>query len=262
MDQIHNGSHDTGENLEKLNTTITVRSVKFIGAVPSQGLLNLGTGNWTYEATEEGAYEFAPATPVYFKLNDSNASTDAANKYKPLKTGNLVLPTIAENRVKIQVVYDVTTVDNENPRNNSTITNTITSTGDYALEKGHYYTFKLDLGLTSVKFNVTEVKNWDTESEQIVDLPNNLYPGLTAVSYISAATQPSTCAAGDVYFNTTSSNWFEAESTNTWRSTALSPATVYYNAANGKYYDEATFNSEHTMSTGYYLVGGILYKKA
>lgn len=164
VDAVHgSGSHTDGT--VATGTTVTVRSVKFTGKVPSQGLLNLRDGSWTIEATEEGAYEIT--NPVSFSATD--------NSRKNLISNMMVIPTTG---VKIKVVYDVTTIDNDNPKNNSTVTNTVESEETFDLTKGKAYTFHLDLGLTTVKF-VADVDNWGDDSSSNVDLPNN-YNMLTA----------------------------------------------------------------------------------
>lgn len=170
IDEVH-GTHDDGT--VSSSTTITVRSVKFTGKVPSQGLLNLGNGKWTIEATEEGAYEITE--PVEF------TSSDATTKRKNLISDMMVIP--AEG-VKIKVVYDVTTIDETNPKNNSTVTNTVESVETFNLTQGTAYTFHLDLGLTTVKFTAN-VDNWTDATDQNVDLPNN--HKFTSISYATYA---------------------------------------------------------------------------
>lgn len=168
IDKVHGDAHTETENIAA-GTTITVRSVKFTGKVPSQGLLNLRNGEWTIEATEEGAYEITK--PVTF-----NAGTITR---QALIQDMMVIP--AEG-VKVKVVYDVTTVDLSNPKNNSTVTNTIESEETFTLEKGTAYTFHLDLGLTSVKF-VADVNEWGSENPKDVDLPNNYTAIDAAINY-------------------------------------------------------------------------------
>lgn len=163
---ISHGSHGTGTALAE-HTTVTVRSVKFVGVVPSQGLFSLYTGDWTLEASEEGAYEYAPSSPVVFDKNNT------ATTYLDFGSDIFVIPTKADQKLKVQVVYDVTTIDENNSSNSSTVTNVITSEQGYNLEKGTNYLFKLDLGLKSVQFNVTNISGWTAGSDVIVDLPNN-----------------------------------------------------------------------------------------
>lgn len=169
VDAVHNSGHDEGTDKLADETKIQVRSVKFIGNVPSQGILDLYDGKWTIETTEESAYEIVPAIPIEFTSNN------AANSYKDIKKDMMVIPTLSGSNVKIQVVYDVITTDASNPKNSSIVTNVIESPADYALEAGTAYYFHLDLGLTTVKFSATTA-DWSTTSSEYVDLPNNTNP--------------------------------------------------------------------------------------
>lgn len=164
VDKVH-ADHSEGVVLDD-NTKIIVRSVKFVGTVASQGLMSLEDGSWTFEATEESAYE----------LNDPVTLTKdhmtAAGQYAPVKENMMVIPTQTGKKVKIQVIYDVITVDPDHSENSSIITNKVVSSTDYDLVRGNAYNFMLDLGMTSVKFDA-QVKAWGTATENNVDLPNN-----------------------------------------------------------------------------------------
>lgn len=173
IDEVHSGTthtsgHDQYGTLSE-GTIVTLRSVKFVGTnLPSQGLLNLKDGTWTVEGTDEGAYEMTTATSW-------NASAgDITPSLKPIVANKMIIPaTAAGSTVKVQVVYDVTTTDPSNPKNNSTITNTIESASSYDIAPGTAYKFHLDLGLTSVNFTATVVDWNDPATEVEVDLPNN-----------------------------------------------------------------------------------------
>lgn len=172
-DKVHESTtHDISDQL-KDGTTIIVRSVKFVGVVASEGLLSLEDGKWKYIATEESAYEINQPVPL-------DKSTTA---YKDVTKDMMVIPTSVGEGVKIQVVYDVITEDKTNNVNNSIVTNTITSKDIYKLEAGKAYTFNLDLGMTSVKFNAT-VTDWEktTPADTNVDLPNNTYADPVALT--------------------------------------------------------------------------------
>lgn len=168
-DKVHQAGGANNHPVENQladNTTITLRSIKFIGRVPSQGLMSLKDGSWTVESMEEGAYQIIPSQVISL---DNTTTT-----YVPVANGLMVIPTQSTDMVKIQVIYDVVTVDPNDARNNSTVTNIITSETEYALVAGTSYKFHLDLGLTSVKFDAT-VTDWTDPSlhEHWVDLPNN-----------------------------------------------------------------------------------------
>lgn len=194
VDEVHSGTDAAGHPLKQAlddNTTIVVRSVKFVGVLASEGLLSLEDGSWKYIATEESAYEIN--TPVILKKEDQTSGDPLVHEYQDVTTNMMVIPTSVGEGVKIQVVYDVITKDNANSVNNSTVTNTITSKDPYKLEAGKAYTFNLDLGMTTVKFNAT-VTNWDAENNtHNVDLPNNTYAepvALTAkLAYVSSVSK-------------------------------------------------------------------------
>lgn len=161
----HTGTYNDGVNSLTSDTKIKVRSIKFVGTVASQGLLNLEDGSWIAEATDEAAYEIN--TPV--ELTHDNY-TDAT-RYAPVKTEMMVIPS---KNLQIQIVYDVITTDTTNPANSSTITNTIVSKVDdgFTLAQGTAYNFFLDLGMKTVQFKAT-VATWGSATGVNVDLPNN-----------------------------------------------------------------------------------------
>lgn len=245
IDEVHSTDHTTTENLGS-GTTITLRSVKFVGAVPSQGLLSLADGNWTYETAEASAYEFCPVGTV--KVDVAADATPVT--HKPVSSNNLVLPTSTNLPVKIQVIYDVETVDATNPQNSSKITNTVTSQEEFQLVKGTAYKFSLDLGLTSVKFKAA-VTAWTptTPTGIEVDLPNNSnWHPIAYVSPVGTATpaaqtitevaaKPATTATTDYYYNTTDNKMYKGKATNDWEE--VTTAAIYYDATSKKYYDVA-----------------------
>lgn len=192
VNTVHDGTtggHETGgavsETEDPSNTKVIVRSIKFVGTLASQALLNLGNGQWTYESTEESAYELTGAIDV------TANKTDAEGSYNHVMTDRMFIPTRGTDKVNIQIVYDVITTDPDaaenGTANNSTITNTITSIDKYALEAGKAYKFYLDLGMTTVDFKAT-VDTWNNETEN-VDLPNNnhWHPIASAVPNYDAA---------------------------------------------------------------------------
>lgn len=266
IDEVH-GTHNDGT--VAAGTTITVRSVKFTGKVPSQGLLNLRDGKWTIEATEEGAYEITE--PVSFD-NSDNGATDHP-KRKDLISNMMVIPA---NGVKVKVVYDVTTVDETNPKNNSTVTNTVESEGSFNLLKGTAYKFHLDLGLTSVKFTA-DVVDWPAETNEVVDLPNNVYTVTKmTIDHTSVETgtslPTSSPTTGDLFIMTNSGYHFYKYGTSEWELQSSFTGYVtdessnYYYFENGNCTSALTVNSASTVAElstkaqGYYLVSGELYK--
>lgn len=207
VDAVHSGTTHT-EGSVAANTEVVLRSIKFAGNVPSKGLLSLSDGKWKIEASEESAYEFCPAEGVTF--NNTNNTEDG------ISNNNMVIPTDAATKVKVQVVYDVITTDAANPKNSSTITNTVTSQDEFELVAGTAYKFCLDLGLTSVKFSAA-VAGWDSDSNVEVDVPNNHYFHLINSISLSAdptamatfneqATVATTGLTNDAYYYETSTN--------------------------------------------------------
>lgn len=202
------------------NTEVVLRSVKFVGNVPSKGRVSLTTGDWTIEASEESAYEFCPAAGITFD-NTEDGDLDVSSN-------NMVIPTDAATKVQVQVVYDVITTDATNPKNSSTITNTVTSVEEYSLVAGVAYKFNLDLGLTSVKFKAT-VADWNADEATDVDLPNNhMYHALSSVSISDAPTEMS------ALYTTTTEPSNHAVS-DYW----YSPATKVLKVGNGTAYTDA-----------------------
>lgn len=257
-DEAHTSSPTPSEYLAE-GTKIIVRSVKLEGPIATEGELDLATGKWTYTNVDAGAFE---KSDIVF------TSTDRPDVPKDVFKNFMILPPMEGNKVKIKVVYDVETIDASNPSsdlNNHVVTNKWESE-ELTLEKGHAYTYHLHIGMTSVKFNAEVSEEWTDEDEQYIDLPEvNVAPGLAIVHYVSAATAPVSCKAGDVYYNTENGNYYEADTDNHWADTPLTVNVVYYDAATGKYYNDAAFTDpaagiEPAALSGYYKVGGVLFK--
>lgn len=211
-------------------TTVTLRSVKFVGAnLPSKALLNLENGEWNVEATEENAYDLTTALTW----------TAGTPTQKVVMDHKMIIPT--DNAFKIQVIYDVVTLDASNPKNNSKVVNTIISNETFILKAGTAYQFHLDLGLTSVKFDA-KVVDWNVANDVDIDMPNNRLEVVEATTYASvpaenvnflgeAAVAPKV-QAGKIYFNTTEGKMKEASGA-AWVNTTT--ATLFMN--NERIYD-------------------------
>lgn len=273
VDVVHGTGHAT--SLIDDNTSVIIRSIKFVGGnVPSQGLLSLKDGKWTYEGMEEGVYEFVPQTITLDKENN-NYKDNTTAKYVEVSKENMVIPTRENEKVNIQIVYDVVTIDQNNPKNNSTITNKITSTESFPLDKGTSYKFKLDLGLTTVKFDA-DVATWSSAVDQNVDLPNNSMTVTalnvntkTATTGTTAPSAAGTETDGDLYIDTNakelyifSSSWGKAISFTGYVKTADKYYSVEAGATTELTVDNTVTNVEElkTKAAGYYLVGSTLYK--
>lgn len=234
VDNVHGDSDDptlhpehTATGKLATGTTVTLRSIKFEGAnMPSKGLLDLGNGNWTIEETDENAYEMATSLEWV-----GDGSTTLVAKAVPTLTDKMIIPT-GDKKFKIKVVYDVTTTDASNPKNNSTITNSIASEEIFSLAAGTAYEYHLDLGLTSVKFDA-KVVDWTINQDVDVDLPVNALEAVSATPFTSkpaananfkgeSVTAPaaSTYSAGDLYYNTTDQKMYvcyDNSGTNDWK---------------------------------------------
>lgn len=274
VDEVHGTGHTEGDDKLADGTKILVRSVKFIGNVPSQGILDLYDGKWTIETTEESAYEIVPANPIKF------TSADNANDYKDIKSDMMVIPTLSGSDVKIQVVYDVITTDKDNPKNSSVVTNVIESEEAYPLIAGTAYTFKLDLGLTSVKFAATTA-DWNTASNHNVDLPNNYSYSELSVTPLTTdqvgdtSNRPASPVNGTTYLDTDTNEYLKYDDTVPDFIKDASVNGNFYDATNHKLYvvtagditevetvntNITTLEALKTAASGYYAVGGKVYK--
>lgn len=184
-------SPDGKNNALAPNTTITIKSVTLKGNIASTGTLRLYDGSWSINKEDVGNVAFLRKDSAdesdFTELVFSGLDGEEAVKKIPLlkSTESNIAKNNKDNYVTlipgakfyIEIVYDVKTVDEHNPKNTSVVTNTITSTTEkdklYELVQGNAYTFNLMLGMTSVKFDAT-VTDWENvKSEENVDLPAN-----------------------------------------------------------------------------------------
>lgn len=155
-------------------TTITVKSIKLIGKMGTNGTLRLCDGKWnaTYvsnKQVEMGNF-FVKNTlpcPCEYVLDniagEQELFGDADNYYT-------VIP---GSEYKIQVIYDVTTADPKLDGGYSTVENTYLTPQAYKMEAGKAYSFHLNIGMTSIKFEA-EVKDWNLIPEyEEIDVPGN-----------------------------------------------------------------------------------------
>lgn len=170
----------TNQPLES-NTTITIKSVSLIGSIAKRGTLRLYDGSWNIDKEDFGNIEFDSndfTDLINGGINDNEAIAPIALlKYLESndlpKKDNYVTLIPSQQKFQIKIVYDVTTVDSTNPKNSSTVTNTIVSAQQYDLKQGYAYHFTLHIGMTSVKFEAQETP-WETTGGDIdVDLPAN-----------------------------------------------------------------------------------------
>lgn len=218
-DELCNSS--TNNLAEK--TKITIRSVKLVGNIPTQGVLNLSNGNWEVEKTN-GEWAF---TTTDFRCtnavggnavespNVAGVFTKSSSHTLYTEKSLMVIPTT--NEVYLEVTYDVESGDLGTP-NYSCVTNTVKSTeipavgypdthnaltdGKISLGAGKWTTINVHLGMTSVKFTA-EVANWDDTTAKDIDMPANFPSGFALVNMITCPQeQPATGAVGDLYYDT------------------------------------------------------------
>lgn len=274
IDEVHTSAEDGHGALGVLatGTTVTVNSIRFVGNVPSQALLNLETGDWTIESTQESAY-LIDVTDMQWVGDDNACDPVVWADAKAIK----VIP--AEN-IKIEVVYDVVTVDDDHHagNNTSTVTNKVVSKESYTFEPGKSYVFQLDLGLTSVNFDVIKVSDWEDAGSENVDIPNNHDFTQLPLAVVSATVTPaaldanfkgehavnpdnSAYATGTYYYyNTIEKVVYTCSGTAAWAKTTT--AVVWYDATNHKYYNVATDGSTTIHSGDYVLIAGSYYNGA
>lgn len=157
-------------------TTITVKKVELLGKFDKEATLQLSDHAWSDVA--------ASSSDVIYEWNTTDMVGNAAitlNKtnydLRPVNNTDsyaMLIPQTLSDGVKIRVTYDVTTEDTALNGGKSVITNTVISsaTSSFAFEEGKAYTFKLYLGMTSVKVDA-QVSAWPTEGATNVDVPTN-----------------------------------------------------------------------------------------
>lgn len=174
------------------NTTITINSVKLIGKFDKQAILNLNGGDWSgvAAATDDVTYELTKDNNLVDNVftGNSNAGNDDDVKLRTINKSDsyiMIIPQkmgtlddtdklTAGTGIKIEVDYNVVTTDPNLDGGKIDIRNVITSEEFYFnFEQGKAYTFKLHLGMTSVKIeaNMTE---WDDKTDDTaVNVPIN-----------------------------------------------------------------------------------------
>lgn len=191
---------DTTTDLGDLdeNTTITINSVKLIGKFDKQAILNLNGGVWSdvAAATDDVTYELNSTNDNLNNLKNnvftgnSNDKNDDDVKQRPINEDNSYIMIIPQEMgtldattkklakagtgIKIVVDYNVVTTDPKLDGEKIDINNVITSDEFYFnFVKGKAYTFKLHLGMTSVKIEAT-MADWDEDTKDTaVNVPIN-----------------------------------------------------------------------------------------
>lgn len=154
----------------KSGTTIKVQSLKLIGNFATSGTLSLYDGKWDAPIANTAEYELNGVlnTTVAAGLDLSEAVNEIP-LFEDEKTYVLMIP---GGTFKIQIVYDVETIDSKLPDGKSVVRNTITSDQAFTAEAGVAKNYHLNIGMTTVKFDADLVE-WNTPDNEEVDLPNN-----------------------------------------------------------------------------------------
>ena len=169
-------SYGDGDPIDA-NTTIKVVSVK-IGDAAVDGSGFYTTGNLNFCATGQTDWKNCKGNQAY-TLNSDNFVENVADKvtdeYQDLNTESSYIMTLPQDfsakGLPIQIVYTVTTPDDKLTGKSVTVTNTIKNVVKVDFIAGKAYTFKLLLGLTSVK-TTASVGKWDTSTDDTtVNLP-------------------------------------------------------------------------------------------
>lgn len=164
------GHSDTPASAIKAGTTIKIQSLKLVGNFATSGTLSLYDGKWDAPIANTAEYELKGTLnpTIVGGLDLSEAATEIP-LFEDNDTYVLMIP---GGTFKIQIVYDVETVDANLPDGKSVVRNTITSDQAFTATAGVATNYHLNIGMTTVKFDASLVE-WNTPSNQEVDLPNN-----------------------------------------------------------------------------------------
>lgn len=155
-------------------TTITVKSIRLIGKIGTNGTLRLCDGNWNAHYVSNKQVEMAN----FFKKGTTPCSTgyildNITSEQELFGTKDDYYTIIPGSEYKIQVVYDVVTTDSKLDGGNSTVTNTYITDQAFKMEAGKAYSFHLNIGMTSAKFSAV-VADWSPTPEyKEIDIPAN-----------------------------------------------------------------------------------------
>lgn len=151
-------------------TTVTLTNLNFGGSIiyPS-GTLNIATGEWTPNATVAKSFASTGINQVVTKKK-AYITADGTNATDPINIA--MIPNTTSTAYDISVVYTVETADDHLAGNKSTVTNNIKNTMNLSLAAGKRNIIDVVLGLYTVKVTAT-VEEWDDETAQEVDLPEN-----------------------------------------------------------------------------------------
>lgn len=145
-------------------TTITLNSITVAGnTIYKSGVFDFAAGTWASQTAGTATTDDISVTGL--NANVTETLTDLTDEY-------FLIPGTSQS-LKITVNYDVTTTDAAYTAGSVTVNNNINKNATLTLAAGTAYKVKLLLGLTSVKFNVTEISDWGTGTAIEIDLPEN-----------------------------------------------------------------------------------------
>lgn len=171
-DQATDGSGHSDAEADpiKAGTTIRVQSLKLIGNFATSGILSLYDGKWDAPIANTAEYEL---NGVLNPTISAGLTASAAATELPLfADADTYVMMIPGGSFKIQITYDVETVDPNLPDGKSVVRNVITSDDAFTSQAGVATNYHLNLGMTTVKFDANVV-DWNTPTNEEVDLPNN-----------------------------------------------------------------------------------------
>lgn len=270
-------------------TTITIKSLKLVGNMATEGYLRLYDGKWDAQVSatktlEMGNYfsggALGSGACKYIMVNNTNEQA----LFGETNAGDMdnYFMTIPGGSFKVQVEYEVKTTDSA--LDGGAYTRTVKQISDqpYTLVAGKSYQFHLNLGMTSAKFTAT-VSDWQGTTIEEVDLPNNL-PMVKTYSVkeakgVAGAPTDGSYTNGDLWYNGTKllkyngSAWDDATE-------ADCPAYIYSSSTYYKHGTGVTYTSDSSVTSvndsctsleaakndavnknanGWYLIGDTLY---
>lgn len=164
------GHSDAAAEAIKPGTTIKVQSLKLIGNFATSGTLSLYDGKWDAPIANTAEYELnGVLNPT---ISAGLTASAAANELPLFADNNTYVMMIPGGSFKIQITYDVETIDENLPDGKSVVRNVITSDEAFNSKAGEATNYHLNIGMTTVKFDAT-VDDWTEQSDKEVDLPSN-----------------------------------------------------------------------------------------
>lgn len=257
-------------------TTIKINSLKLVGNMATEGVLQLYNGEWNAEVGLTKTYNLT--NQFHANVADGITGNEAINEIPLLADANTYLMVIPGAKFKIELDYDVVTEDPNMPFNNNKVivNNVVTSDAIFEAKAGVSTVFHLNVGLTTAKFTAT-IEDWVNNTvNPEVDLPNNFYNVTTVPftvlnvgEYGVTANIPTTSAAGDKYLDTVALEFLVSDGTDFTKDTTVNGI---FSTTGGIYQVTAgvavmllvntnvtDVEALKTSPAGYYLIGTTLY---